>query len=343
MRALPFIVILFALFSCKKDPQIVPAAAPEADLYKPVVPDGWPAPVYTFENNTVTYNGFMLGRNLFYEPMLSLDTSIACGNCHQQVFAFTNGPSHNVSHGVHDLLGKRNSPALFNLTWMPKLMWDGGVSNIENQPIGPIQNPVEMKMTLVDVVNRLNASAKYRRLFKNAFGDSTADSQRMLKAISQFQGLLVSCNSKYDKVKKGLASFTTEEDHGYTLFKNNCARCHSEPLFSDYAFRNNGLPLTLVQDSGRGRITLAQNDLYTFKTPSLRNLGFSAPYMHDGRFQALQDVLDFYTSPKANTPNQDPGVNSISLSTQEKSDLISFLKTLNDSAFVKDLRFGEIH
>jgi cytochrome c peroxidase len=342
MRISSLIVILFFFFSCKKDPQII-SSPTTADLYKPVVPDGWPAPVYTFENNTVTYDGFMLGRNLFYEPMLSLDTSIACGNCHQQVFAFTNGPSHNVSHGVHDLLGKRNSPALFNLTWMPKLMWDGGVSNIENQPIGPIQNPVEMKLTLAEVVNRLAASAKYRRLFKNAFGDSAVSSQRMLKAITQFQGLLVSCNSKYDKVKKGLADFTSEENNGYTLFKNNCARCHSEPLFSDYAFRNNGLPLTTAQDSGRGRITLDQNDLYRFKTPSLRNLGFSAPYMHDGRFQALQDVLDFYTSPKANTPNQDTGVNSISLSVQDKSDLISFLKTLNDSAFVKDPRFSEIH
>jgi len=342
MRILSLISILFFFFSCKKDPQIISTPA-TVDLYKPVVPDGWPAPAYTFENNTVTYDGFMLGRNLFYEPMLSLDTSIACGSCHQQVFSFTNGPSHNVSHGIHDLLGKRNSPALFNLQWMPKLMWDGGVSNIENQPIGPIQNPVEMKLTLTEVVNRLAASAKYRRLFKNAFGDSTVSSQRMLKAITQFQGLLVSCNSKYDKVKKGLADFTSEESNGYTLFKNNCARCHSEPLFSDYAFRNNGLPLTTAQDSGRGRITLDQNDLYRFKTPSLRNLGFSAPYMHDGRYQTLQDVLDFYTSPKANTPNQDTGVNSISLSVQDKSDLVSFLKTLNDSAFVKDPRFSEIH
>jgi cytochrome c peroxidase len=276
--------------------------------------------------------------------MLSLDTSIACGSCHQQVFAFTNGPSHNVSHGVHDLLGKRNSPALFNLTWMPKMMWDGGVSNIENQPIAPIENPVEFNMNLAEAVKRIASSPKYQALCKKAYGDTIINSQRILKSLAQFLGLLVSYNSKYDKVKRGEAAFGDAENAGYSIFKNKCNACHTEPLFTDHSFRNKGLPPNAYQDSGRYRITLSSLDIYRFKVPSLRNLNYTAPYMHDGRFQTLDDVFDFYVSGIANTVNLDPYLTQgHTLSTQERSNLLAFLATLNDSAFVKDPRFREIH
>lgn len=338
------LLVLFLSF-CKKDPEIIPISEDDlSESYEPIVPTGWPSPVYDFTGNTVSKEIFTLGRHLFYEPMLSEDSSISCGSCHQQIFAFSNGPGHPTSHGVHNLLGKRNSPAMFNLTWHQKIMWDGGISNLENQPIGPISNPIEMNLSFNDAINRIAASYKYKTLCYKAYGDSTVTSQRFLKSFAQFMGLMVSYRSKYDKVKSGEESFNAQENSGYTVFKAKCASCHSEPLFSDYSFRNNGLPITAFQDSGRYRITLDPNDLYKFKVPSLRNLGYSAPYMHDGRFSSLTAVLNHYTSGVTNTPNLDPLlVSGISLSTQEKNDLIAFLNTLNDAEFIKDPRFSEIH
>lgn len=331
------------LVSCKKDPEIKSPNA-SADLYAPLVPEGWPQPVYDFANNDVTYERFMLGRHLFYEPMLSEDTSISCGSCHQQIFAFSNGPSHATSHGVHEQFGNRNSPAIFNITWHTSIMWDGRVSNIENQPLGPIQNPIEMNLNINSALTRIASMAKYKTLFKNAYGDTVVNSQRFLKAFAQFMGLMVSYRSKYDQVKSGKDAFTSAESNGYAVYKNKCASCHTEPLFSDYTFRNNGLPINGYQDSGRYNFTFAPGDMFRFKVPSLRNLGFSAPYMHDGRFTSLTQVLNHYTSGITSTPNLDPLLSGgISLSTQEKNDLLSFLATLNDYAFINDERFKEIH
>ncbi len=346
MKGILKIISLSLLFvSCKKDPEIInPATIGSENSYEPVVPAGWPNPVYDFTGNTVTYDGFTLGRYLFYEPMLSLDSTISCGSCHMQVFGFTNGPSHATSHGVNGLLGKRNSPALFNLTWHTKIMWDGGVNNLENQPIGPIQNPIEMNLSLSNALLRIAASSKYKTLFKNAYGDTVVTSQRFLKSFAQFMGLMVSYNSKYDKVKNGKETFTAAENNGYTVFKNKCASCHNEPLFSDYSFRNNGLPINSYQDSGRYKITLDANDIFRFKTPSLRNLGFTSPYMHDGRFSSLTQVLNHYETGVSPTINLDPLLSGgIALSPQEKSDLLSFLATLNDYSLFNDSRFKEIH
>lgn len=337
------IIVLFFL-SCRKDPEIIAPSATNESAYAPVIPQGWPQPIYNFENNTVTEAGFTLGRHLFYEPLLSEDTTVSCGSCHQQVFAFTNGPGHPVSHGVHDLLGKRTSPPVFNMNWHSKIMWDGGIQNLENQPLGPIQNPVEMNLPIVDALNRIAASPKYKQLFKNAYGDTVVTSQRFLKAFAQFMGLMVSYNSKYDKVKKGDDNFTSSESSGYTVYKNKCASCHAEPLFSDYGFRNNGLPLTPAQDSGRWRITHDPSDIFKFKTPSLRNLGFTAGYMHDGRFNTLDEVLNHYATGIVSTPNLDPQLSGgIQLTQQERSDLLSFLATLNDYKFISNPRFKEIH
>lgn len=341
---LKIILVLFILSSCKKDPEIIPPTSTGENSYAPVIPAGWPAPAYDFSGNEVTYDKFTLGRYLFYEPMLSLDSTISCASCHMQAFGFTNGPSHPVSHGVNSLLGKRNSPALFNLTWQSKIMWDGGVNNLENQPIGPIQNPIEMNLSLGNALARIAASPKYKTLFKNAYGDTVVNSARFLKAFAQFMGLMVSYNSKYDKVKNGDATFTASENNGYMIFKNKCASCHSEPLFSDYTFRNNGLPVNSYQDSGRYRITLDPSDIFKFKTPSLRNLAYTAPYMHDGRFSSLSQVLSHYETGIVSTVNLDPLlVGGITLTAQEKNDLLNFLSTLNDNSLMTDPRFKEIH
>ena len=333
-----FLAIIFS--SCSVDPEIKPIAA--ADDIKEIIPDGWPNPIYNFNNNPLTPNGFILGRELFYDPILSYNNTVSCGTCHQQFAAFANG-GHSVSHGVNGLLGKRNSPALQNLNWHPSFMHDGGVINLELQPIAPISNPIEMHETIANVVSKLNSSSKYRDLFKKAYGDETVNSQRMLKAMAQFMGTMYSYNSKYDNVKNGKDAFNANEQAGYSLFIQKCANCHTEPLFSDFQYRSNGLSVDpLLKDSGRAHITQLPQDLYKFKTPSLRNIEKTSPYMHDGRFNTLDECLDHYNSGITNTINLDPIlVSGIALSTQQKADLISFLKTLTDYKFINDTRFAD--
>ncbi len=335
-------IILF-LINCRKD---VKLPDPEPPLYGIAfnVPQGWPAPVYNFENNNLTEEGFRLGRRLFYEEKLSRDNSISCATCHQQFVAFAHS-AHDISHGVDGLVGNRNTPGLFNLNWVPNFMWDGGINHIEIQPLGPIKNPVEMDEDINNVIVKLEGDPSYKQMFKDAFGDQTVNSQRMLKAFAQFMGMMNSSNSKYDKVTRGEAGvvFTAQETSGLNLFRAKCVSCHTEPLFSDYSYRNNGIAVnTAYNDSGRAHITFFSNDLYKFKVPSLRNIALTAPYMHDGRFETLDDCLEHYNSGVNATVNLDPLLTSgIPLNAQEKLDLISFLSTLTDNEFTKDIRFSD--
>ncbi len=324
--------------SCKPDPAIEPSK----DIVFSV-PQGWPAPVYNFENNPLTQEGFALGRKLFFDTRLSRTNTISCGSCHQPFSAFAQ-LDHPISHGVEDKLGTRNSPPLFNLNWHTSFFWDGGVNHIEVQPLSPIQNPVEMDEKLDNIIAKLSADEDYARRFTAVYGNKTITSQRMFKAIAQFMGMLVSANSKYDKYIRGEAGGALNEDelNGLRVFKTNCATCHKEPLFSDFSFRNNGLPPTVVNDSGRAHITLAATDLYKFKIPSLRNLAYSAPYMHDGRFTTIDQVLDHYAQGIKPSATLDPLLaDGIPLSVQERKDLKAFLAALNDEAFVKDGRFQQ--
>lgn len=345
MKKILIIGSVFALvFACKVDPKIN-FELPSDDL-KEIVPDGWPQPVYTFSANTISQDKFILGRSLFYEPLLSKDSTISCGSCHQQFVAFANA-DHAVSHGINGINGKRNSPALFNLNWHNLFMLDGAVNHIEVQPLAPLNNPIEMGETTAEVIARLNASDKYRKLFKNAFGTEEADSQKMLQAIAQFMGLMYSYNSKYDYYKRqeNYVEFTEPEQRGYQLFLAKCNACHTEPLFSDFNFRSNGLPPKDVEpDSGRAHITQLPGDIYKFKTPSLRNIAKTAPYMHDGRFGTLEQCLDHYSNGGiTNMMNIDPLLSSgsIPLSAQDKQDIIAFLNTLTDYKFIADKRFSD--
>jgi len=322
------------------DPEIKPKL-PSNDI-KEIIPEGWPQPVYRFENNTLTKEGFELGRELFYEEMLSSNNTISCGSCHQQFSAFAN-TEHRFSHGINDSLGNRNAPGLFNMNWNTTFMWDGGVNHIETQPLAPIVNPIEMNENLNNVVTKLSASNKYKQLFKSAFGSDEITSQKILKAFAQFQGVLYSYNSKYDQYKRNETSFTNEELAGYNLFVQKCNNCHREPLFTDHDFKNNGLPIDpTINDFGRENITGNSNDKFKFKTPSLRNIALTAPYMHDGRFNTLDQVLNHYSSGITNTTNLDPSLQSgINLSSTEKSNLKSFLLTLTDYKFIQDERFKD--
>lgn len=308
-----------------------------------LVPYGFPAPVYDFANNEVNRKRFELGRRLFYDPALSRDNSISCGSCHQQQGAFSH-IDHRVSHGIDNLNGTRNSPALFNLAWHSSFFWDGGVNHIEVQPISPIQNPIEMDETLANVVNKLQSNSAYRTQFLEAYGSDSITSQMMLKALAQFMSLMVSSNSKYDKFIRGEVGgqLSAQELNGLNLFRSKCASCHVEPLLTDFTFRNNGIDSVFIDDPGRAMITQSASDSGKFKVPSLRNIEVTFPYMHDGSLNTLDKVLDHYASGIKPSTTLDPLLSGgISLSTQEKADIISFLKTLTDYQFITNPDFAD--
>ncbi len=293
------------------------------------------APVYEFKNNPLQVPKVELGRALFFDPLLSADSTISCASCHSPYSAFAH-TDHDLSHGIKDRIGTRNAPALFNLAWHPSFMWDGAVNHLDVQALAPITHPDEMGMQMQVVAARLQRSNMYPALFKKAFKDTLVTGERILKALSQFQLTLVSFQSRYDSVQLGKAKFTEQETRGYALFKTHCNGCHTEPLFTNYGFANNGLSVdTSLRDYGRWKITNNPTDSLLFKIPSLRNLSYSFPYMHDGRFKKLNQVLNHYTNgivqhPTLSAPLQQP----IVLSANEKVDVISFLLTLNDRAFV---------
>lgn len=309
-------------------------------------PDHFPEPTYHFETNPVTEDGFELGRRLFYEPRLSRNNTVSCGSCHIQSSAFTHH-GHDVSHGIDDRLGKRNAPPIMNLAWRETFNWDGGVFDLDLQPIVPITAHFEMDETVENVLQKLRQHPDYPSLFKKAFGSEEINTAGMLKALSQFQLMCISSNAKYDSVMRKEASFSTMEQDGYLVFQKKCASCHKEPLFTDNSFRNNGIGIGFNNDSGRYEITLNTGDLYKFKVPGLRNLKYTAPYMHDGRYITLDAVLDKYAQPKAYVQNIDPvfdkgdGTYGIDLTAEEKIRLKAFLNTLNDEHFVRNRLLSE--
>ncbi len=308
-----------------------------------IVPQGWPEPVYKFDKNKPTLAGFELGRKLFYDARLSSNNIVSCGSCHQPFAAFAH-IDHAVSHGVGNRMGTRNAPGLFNLNWNTSFMWDGGVNHIEVQPLNPLVNPVEMSQSLDTLIAKLQNDSEYPKLFKNVFGSDKITSQYVFKAMAQFMGMLVSYNSKYDKYmrKEPGGEFTEQEVRGLAIFREKCSGCHTEPLFTDYSFKNNGIePRYGSKDSGRMHITRAGDDLRKFKVPSLRNLKYTFPYMHDGRFNEVEEVIEFYTGRKFDAPNVDKAIKFMYLSPVQKEDLIAFLNTLNDEEFVKDTRFKD--
>jgi cytochrome c peroxidase len=334
-------LLLTVLNACKPDPDM---NAVKAEPFEFKIPENWPVPAYQFQNNKLTIEGFELGKRLFYDARLSRNNEISCGSCHQQSAAFAHS-DHRISHGVEDRQGNRNSPVLYNLNWHTSFFWDGGVNHLESQPINPIQNPLEMDETMPNIIPKLEADSKYKQMFAAAFGDEMINSQRIFKALSQFMGMMVSSNSKYDKYmrKEAGGDMTGSELNGLNIFRAKCETCHKEPLFSDFSLRNNGLAKTIINDSGKAHITKDPADLYKFKVASLRNLATSMPYMHDGRFETLEQVLTHYTSGIVQSPTLDPELqNGIQLTAQEKTDLLAFLNTLNDSQFLTDSKFAEV-
>lgn len=306
-----------------------------------VVPKNWPKPVYDFSKNSLSQSKIDLGRTLFYDPILSRNNTISCASCHSQYSAFTH-IDHALSHGIDDKIGNRNSPALMNLAWQNVFMYDGAINHLDVQALAPISNPLEMDENISHVIKKLQSSKLYKGLFFKAFNDSIITGEHALKALSQFMLTLVSSNSKYDSVMRNQKQFTIQEKNGYELFKRNCATCHTEPLFTNYQFMNNGLAVdTTLNDFGRYGITKNTNDSLKFKVPTLRNIEFSYPYMHDGRFKKLSQVLNHYTEGVVKTKTLANELNQpIALTSNEKVDIIAFLLTLSDKSFLFNPKYS---
>lgn len=311
------------------------------------IPGNFPQPVYDLKVNPVTEEGFELGRKLFYERMLSRDSSVSCGSCHQQEAAFIQA-GHDFSHGVGNTHGRRNPLPVFNALFYRTFFWDGGVHNLDMVPLNPIENKLEMDEHLDNVLKRLNESVLYRQYFKEAFSVDSISSKEFLQALSQFMAAMISANSRYDKyVRNEGGQLTAEELEGLDVFKQKCTSCHATDLFTDGSYRNNGITNDFRFDKGRQEITLNEADKGKFKVPTLRNIEYTDPYMHNGKFKTLEDVLDDYASGIKDNPSLDSvfrredGPPGIELTDAEKKNIIAFLKTLSDTAFIRDRRFAE--
>jgi cytochrome c peroxidase len=307
------------------------------------LPAGWPQPGFNiFATNPLTEEGFQLGKKLFYDGRLSRDGNFPCASCHQQFAAFATY-DHDLSHGFNNSFTTRNAPGLFNLAWMKDLHWDGGINHIEVQPLAPLTAPNEMAENVDSVLAKLKKDTGYTRMFRAAFEDGTINSQHMLKALAQFMGSIISADSKYDKVKRGEATFTSSEQAGYTFFKAKCESCHREPLFTDFSYRNTGLPInSFLNDFGRMRITGYRSDSLKFKVPSLRNSSLTYPFTHDGRFYTIGQVLEHYRTGVVNGPTTDPLVaGGIPMTNTDKTNLILFLSTLSDNTLTANPRFAQ--
>lgn len=315
------------------------------------IPANFPEMEYDLSKNPLTEQGVALGKMLFYEGRLASDGIISCGFCHEQASAFTHH-GHTTSHGVDGKTGFRNAQPIQNLAFFTEFTWDGAAIHLDLQPIIPITSDFEMNETIPSVISKLSSYKEYDSMFSNAFGDKEVTSERILKALSQFMVTMISGDSKYDKVirKEENAQFTVKEQKGYETFNNKCASCHSGALFTDKSYRNNGIPVNprFPEEEGRKRVSGFAEDFYKFRVPSLRNTEMSFPYMHDGRFGTLEDVLNFYTDGMVeNGSTVDPilrkadGSLGIDLTAEEKQYVIAFLKTLTDNTFLNDKRFAE--
>jgi cytochrome c peroxidase len=335
MRFFLFVLCLTVLAGCQQN-----NATPDTS-YSFVLPEHFPPSTYDFTRNPVTETGFKLGKRLFEDFRLSADNSVSCSSCHEQAVAFSD-PQHRLSLGVEERVGTRNAPGLFNLAFTKEFMLDGGITHLDFVPINAITSNLEMDETLENVVNKLQDDASYRAAFASAFGEDTITSGLMLQALSQYQNMLVSDRSKYDDVVVGRndAAFTSTELRGEVFFKTNCANCHAGVLFTDQTYRNNGLAGDGAQDAGRSLISGVGTDIGKFRVPSLRNVGRTAPYMHDGRFNSLEEALQHYRGGVISSATLDPELEGgIPMTDQDITDVIAFLETLTDWEFIRDPRF----
>ena len=296
---------------------------------------------FSFEtNNTDIKTKAGLGKKLFSEKILSKDSSVSCASCHIPTFAFADTVAFSV--GIEGKLTKRNTPSVLNMKNRPYYFWDGRASTLEDQSLMPIQNPDEMGLPIEEAVKRLNQSKEYKLLFQKIFGQKPT-AKNLAAAFSAFEKTLETVDSKFDDWSNNLKNLTAPEERGRELFvgdKAKCFDCHRMEDFTTDEFKNIGLYNGKeLNDAGLFNITNKEADLGKFKTPGLRNIAVTAPYMHNGMFKTLEEVVDYYNNPQAfvtNSINIDDALKSpLNLSEKEKKDLVSFLKTLTDKKYLK--------
>lgn len=346
VRILLVALAIMAFISCNTEEDQPNVPTP----YELVIPKGLP-PMETFipADNPMTVEGVALGRKLFYDPLLSDDNTQSCASCHKQENGFSDPRPKSI--GIDGSVGTRNAMALINLGWNQfGFFWDGRAATLEDLVFQPVTNPIEMNTTWPEVEAKLNASEEYVQLFQKAFNVQRIDSVHVSKAISQFLRTLMSGNSKFDKwYNQQVASLSDQELRGFVLYTTeqaDCFHCHGlGGLITDNKYHNNGLD-TDFPDSGRAEVTGNQGDVGKFRTPTLRNIELTAPYMHDGRFFTLEEVIEHYSEHILVSPTLDPlmelvGEGGAHLTPDEKADLIAFLKTFTDTDFATNAEFSD--
>lgn len=347
-----FLILFFTgvvTISCKKDIIYIeiPVNNVRGEKTGLKIPEGFPIPVLP-EMNPLTKEGVELGRKLFYDPRLSFNNKVSCASCHIQELNFSDG----IALGNNGVSGNqlhRHSPILMNLAWMNSgFFWDGGSKNLESQVFGPLTHADEMAQNLSALPGKLQQDAEYVILFDKAFTDGIK-TENVAKALAQFQRTMISGHSRYDQYKINLTrGLNHEEMKGLSLVRKHCGSCHSGELFTDHLFHNNGIDDDFSDEShewmyrGRYRITHDLKDMGAYKTPSLRNVMVSAPYMHDGRFATIDEVLEHYSSGVKKSPytspllRQNDGTPGIPLTTDDKQAIKAFLHTLTDHEFLSN-------
>lgn len=333
MKRLAFLAFLFCfmmLIACQKDKDSEKTKTAWFADYPPHFPEpNIPS------DNIPNAARIELGKALFYDPILSIDSSISCASCHLPQNAFADITA--TTAGVFNRPGTRNVPGLFNLAYQPHYLREASLPTLEMQILVPIQEHNEFAHNIVDIGEQLSHIPYYDSLSKLAYGQVPGP-YSITRSISAFERTLISANSKYDAVFLGKASYSSIEKKGHDLFfsaKTKCASCHIPPFFTTFQAENNGL-YTSYADPGRARFTKQPQDSGKFKIPSLRNVGLTAPYMHDGSLKSLDEVLNHYASGGKSGPNQHPLVRPFLLTPDEKKALIAFLETLSDSEFINN-------
>ncbi|MBM3418044.1 MAG: cytochrome-c peroxidase [Bacteroidetes bacterium] len=347
--------ITLLILSCKKDnTRYFPTP------YFLQIPSHFPDMIIPADN-PMTVEGVELGRFLFYEKRLSGDNTQSCASCHLPSASFSD--PNQFSTGIDGIQGTRHSMAIINLGWEDFFFWDGRETTLESQILQPVVNPIEMHQSWKQTVEKLNADVTYRNRFFKAFGEEGIDSTKATKAIAQFIRTLISGESKFDVMYKYennmnltsdeqviFQSVDAEEWAGYDLFKSlngaDCFHCHNGPLMRVKKFSNNGLIPNAMDDKGRATVTNNPEDNYKFKVPTLRNIALTAPYMHDGRFTTLDEVIEHYSSGIHMSPTIDPLIEfgsqgGVQLDAQEKYLLKKFLLTLTDQRFITNPNFQD--
>lgn len=368
------LIIICSLYSCKK---IEGCTDPAAENYNPKATKHDYSCIYEFEggtpyeletpelfsqylipahipkNNPTTIEGVQLGRKLFYDPILSGNNTQSCASCHNQTSGFSDN-GNQFSTGIDGFQGSRNSMPIFNLAWNydTNFFWGGRSKGLEEQALSPVVDPIEMHDKWPNVANKLQADSQYPSLFYDAFGTNIIDSILVAKAIAQFERTIISGNSRFDKFLLNQIALSPSELSGYNIFMDeaggDCFHCHGDPtnpLWTDNQFHNNGLDAVFA-DNGLGDITGNPADNGKFRSPSLRNLIFTAPYMHDGRFSTIDQVITFYSTGLQNSSTIDPLMKNIfqggaQLSPQDMIDLKAFLLSLTDSSFITNTAFSQ--